>query len=252
MSELTEEMQQATTEVAETPEPQQPEKEAQAEPTEKMLSRAEVDELLKKERRTISKHTGRIRELESQINITQKQSRELADLRQDMNLMVKMVAQQLDAQGVSPTSTTYQQQIQELQQQRKPVEAETTQPLTAEQKAEVLRLEELVDDAGLDRDSEEMDKIHEIYRTEGYRATARQLKEMISSKNKPKETPEEMERRIEQKLMAKLGINSVETEVPTGAAGKRVYRITELEDPTFVDEHWEDIRKARMEGRIKE
>ena len=223
-------------------------------PQEKTFTKAELDAEVLKVRQEGTRREKRITELEAKAQLSDTQVRELGNLRQSVASLEDMMASLLDGQGVQAAETpmTYARRLAERRAQ--PPQLPQTPQLDPVIQAQTLHLDSLVEDAELSPDAPEMAVAKQKYADEGYKATVKYLKGIAREKAqpKPKETPEEMEKRIEAKIRHDLGLDSVDTSLAAGG-GTRSFTRKQIADmsPEDYAKNEAAIKAAQAVGRVK-
>ncbi len=245
----TKEAEVATQVVVEAPKPPEP-------PQGKTYTEAEakrlVDEEVLKVRREGTKREERLKVLEGKVQLSEAQARELTTLRESVSETQLMIATLLDAQGVAGNGPSYTERLQAKLKPQVHVLTPEEQAAQMRQMQETVRLEEIV--AEVEPTEEEFAEARTTYSTKGFAATTKYLKGLATTRKNAsvKESPDDVEKRIEARLRKELGLDSVDTSASIAAGGKRIYKVSELADKRFVRAHWADIQLAEQEGRIKE
>lgn len=122
----------------------------------------------------------------------------------------------------APTPTNLRQRYDALN--AKPEAPQTT----PEQVYEYRTLTRLTRKAKLEPDSDEVIKTRHLYQTQGFEAAEDYLEGLIDKGKAPRETEEEMEARIERRLLNKMGVNSVDNSTSGSKKGSRKPTIEEF------------------------
>jgi|TARA_Y100000296_G_scaffold62173_1_gene72155 hypothetical protein len=221
--------------------------EIESQQKEKSYTQAELDEALTKERKVVSKHANRIRDLENRSNDFAKVLSSLAGLEDFM-------AQFLDSQGFSVEEAAVSN-VERLKRQR---QATTATPASSERQTEANALEELAKKAGLVRGTEEMQEAIEKFQYEGYYSASEHLKEIIAIKAKAEKAKqdkanEELKASYRLEVLKEYGINSVEAEARPGG-GMKTFSRKQIGDmsPDEYAENEPAIARAAAAGKIRD
>ena len=212
---------------------------------------------LLKERQTITKHTTRIKELEAKTQLTERQASELAGLNTRLDEQELLQAQILDTlkgQGAEipqEQPQSYAAQVMARRQQR--MQAQPVMQSVGEPTDEAyVSIKELVTTAGLEMNNPKFDYASYLYRSGKNVSALNEVKKTLAGETKVSETSAQIEARLEAKIMAKLGLDSVDTSLAAGG-GTRSYTRKQIADmsPEDYEKNEAAIKSAQTAGRIK-
>jgi hypothetical protein len=237
--------------------------------TEDELRKA-IEEARLEVRREHTKREQRIKELEEKVRLSDTQFKELGSLRSGQAELEEQIATLMDMVGgttdTAQAQGSYMQRLREKRTKTQVITAPVAQPdIEARVNAavEARRLDELVTEGGLDKDSEDVEYAKYLYSTKGYERTVKYLKELAVKAKATKEEPEVKPepKKTAQQAIAEMKAAGVENPKPAASRGtagigslSRKELAERMGNPDFLPwfkEHEKEIDEMMASGKLK-